>query len=162
MSLHYSVVVYFMLVFTMLGSHAAIFSPLMAKGCRAGLFCAGLLCLAVGLSPLFTVSIVETGEEDVIESQHIFSLVRTESGDGEYVVTVDEDGGLMEKSYPIDETRVYEDATAETARVETVTVKNCMTGTLLGIIPVTGEGYEEETRIHVPEGTLSTFGDDTE
>lgn len=41
---------------------------------------------------------------------------------GSYTVMEDElgDGGIKEASYPKDETRMYEDATAETARVEEV------------------------------------------
>ena len=43
---------------------------------------------------------------------------------GSYTVMEDElgDGGIKEASYPKDETRMYEDATAETARVEEVEV----------------------------------------
>lgn len=141
----------------------------------------GLLLVYAGISPFFSISFIETHEEEVTESQNLAAFER-KGGDGvnlsgtgsnflfyssmsaeierdedSYVVMVDEygDGGLVEKSYPIDETRVYEDAAAETARVERVKITTERAeGTFLGIQVTGGENHEYETRIHVPEGTL--------
>lgn len=141
----------------------------------------GLLLIYAGVSPFFSISFIETHEEEVIESQTLAAFERkggegvnvSETGlnflfyssvsaeidrdEDSYVVMVDEygDGGLVEKYYPIDETRVYEDAAAETARVERVRITTERAeGTFLGIPVTGGENHEYETRIHVPEGTL--------
>jgi hypothetical protein len=78
---------------------------------------------------------------------------------GSYTVMEDElgDGGIKEASYPKDETRMYEDATAETARVEEVEVSTVtkVHGIWL-VFPIEGEYTvsDKEYRIHVPAGTL--------
>lgn len=78
---------------------------------------------------------------------------------GSYMVMEDElgDGGIKKASYPKDETRMYEDATAETARVEEVEVSTVteVHGTWL-VFPIEGEYTvsDKEYRIHVPAGTL--------
>lgn len=78
---------------------------------------------------------------------------------GSYMVMEDElgDGGIKKASYPKDETRMYEDATAETARIEEVEVSTVteVHGTWL-VFPIEGEYTvsDKEYRIHVPAGTL--------
>lgn len=142
-----------------------------------------MLASIVGfVSTLFTVSAGDGSVEEVVESRPLAAFeqedsevtgasatglsfilfnsasVEVDKSDGEYVVMEDErgDGGLARKSYPVDEVRVYEDADASTARVEEVEIMSePVEGTFLGIWPVTGYlDSEEETRIHVPEGTL--------
>lgn len=143
---------------------------------------AGVLVLAasvvVFISTFFTVSIGEGSEVETIESRPLAAFEAEEEtgvngsalsfliyssfeaeldGEESYTVMEDElrDGGLVKKSYPVDEVRVYEDADASTARVEEVEIHSgIVTGTVLGI-PVNGYARtKEETRIHVPEGTL--------
>lgn len=142
---------------------------------------AALACIVGFVSTLFTVSAGDGSVEEVVESRPIAAFkqedgeavgasatglsfiffqsasVEVDESDGEYVVMEDErgDGGLARKSYPVDEVRVYEDADTATARVEEVEISEPAEGTFLGIWPVTGYlHFGEETRIHVPEGTL--------
>ena len=134
--------------------------------------------VVIFISTFFTVGTGEGSEVEVIESRPLAAFEVEEGtqvtgstlsflvyssfegevdGEESYTVMEDElgDGGLVKKSYPVDEVRVYEDADASTARVEEVVIHNrVVTGTVLGI-PVNGYvETEEETRIHVPEGTL--------
>lgn len=132
----------------------------------------------VFISTFFTVSIGKGSKVETIESRPlaafeveevkgvtgnalsflVYSSFEAELGGEEsYTVMEDElgDGGLVKKSYPVDEVRVYEDADDGSARVEEVAIySRDVTGTVLGI-PVSGYMREkEETHIHVPEGTL--------
>ena len=123
------------------------------------------LGLAVGLG-IVLVGLVQFGsamapgaeDVEVVETRDIAALVVV--ADGEYMVVEDarDDGGLSKKSYPSDETLVYEDVAPEKARVEVVEIKKLAGGTFFGI-PVTGvvrTGWEYH--IHVPEGSLEMAG----
>lgn len=77
-----------------------------------------------------------------------------------YVVYEDTygDGGLALSTYDADAARIYQDATAEDARVEDVSVSCNEKAKWLGLTLVRECPREHEVRIHVPEGTLAIEG----
>lgn len=77
-----------------------------------------------------------------------------------YVVYEDTygDGGLALATYDADAARIYQDATAEDARVEEVSVGYTEKARWLGLTLVREAQRVREVRIHVPEGTLAVEG----
>lgn len=113
------------------------------------------------------------GNVEVVETNPLVSLKTDSRLDGkaalsfgylteqdEYVVMVRQgDGGYRRKSYPADDTVVYEDADADAARVEVVNQHVVIRET--HEFPIVGEWTRDrrelskrEIRIHVPKGSI--------
>lgn len=113
------------------------------------------------------------GNAEVVETNPLASLKTDSRLDGkapisfgylteqdEYVVMVRQgDGGYRRKSYPADDTVVYEDADANAARVEVVDQHVVIRET--HEFPIVGEWTRDrrelskrEIRIHVPKGSI--------
>lgn len=151
---------------------------------RFHLYIASLVIVGVVVCVLFQ-AVVPTdfkvvGEKDEVTETHFLASLKTESSlsgktvlsfgyltsTDEYVLMVKrDDGGYRRRCYPADTAVVYEDADAGDARVETV--RRYATVRCVYWSPIFGDWTRDqcffdrqETRMHVPEGSIAQGGYD--
>lgn len=148
-------------------------SPKRFNLCSALAVIMGLALMALLQAGVPTDLEAVDGNAEVVETNPLASLKTDSRLDGkapisfgylteqdEYVVMVRQgDGGYRRKSYPADDTVVYEDADANAARVEVVDQHVVIRET--HEFPIVGEWTRDrrelskrEIRIHVPKGSI--------
>lgn len=148
-------------------------SPKRFNLCSALAVIMGLALMALLQAGVPTDLEAVDGNAEVVETNPLASLKTDSRLDGkapisfgylteqdEYVVMVRQgDGGYRRKSYPADDTVVYEDADADAARVEVVDQHVVIRET--HEFPIVGEWTRDrrelskrEIRIHVPKGSI--------
>lgn len=148
-------------------------SPKRFNLCSALAVIMGLALMALLQAGVPTDLEAVDGNAEIVETNPLASLKTDSRLDGkaaisfgylteqdEYVVMVRQgDGGYRRKSYPADDTVVYEDADADAARVEVVDQHVVIRET--HEFPIVGEWTRDrrelskrEIRIHVPKGSI--------
>ena len=143
------------------------------------LYIASILATGAIICVLFQVriptGIESVGEKVEVSETHSLASLKTESSlsgktalsfgyltsTDEYVLMVKrDDGGYRRRCYPAETAVVYEDAGADDARVETVNSYQIVR--LNYALPIVGEWSRDqlffnrqETRIHVPQGSIA-------
>lgn len=102
---------------------------------------------------------IDASMTDIFVYKRAHAEVTSREGSS-YVVYEDTygDGGLTLATYDAGAARIYQDATAEDARVEDVSIVYSEKARWLSLTLVRETQRDREVRIHVPEGTLAIEG----